>query len=297
MPEFYLSAFADEASIELDGQIAALKRNGITHIELRNVSGALTDKSDAELHDIARALSDAGITVSSYGSPIGKSDITADFEIELARFRRALNVCRIMSCSRMRIFSFFIPKENREECCRRYRDEVIRRLSVMLDEADAAGVTLCHENEYKIYGQDPREVRDLLTALPRLRGIYDAANFIMDGCDVDEGWEATLPSLEYLHVKDALRTDEGKAIVPAGEGLGKYREHLSDRRLGERRLCMTIEPHLYVSDTYKKIDPRRLLGTRVFATSDEAFDFAVESLRTILCELGYTEGKDKIWKK
>ena len=57
MAEFYLSAFADEASIELDGQIAALKRNGITHIELRNVSGALTDKSDDELCEIVAKTS------------------------------------------------------------------------------------------------------------------------------------------------------------------------------------------------------------------------------------------------
>ena len=294
MAEFYLSAFADEASIELDGQIAALKRNGITHIELRNVSGALTDKSDDELCEIARKLQSAGITVSSYGSPIRKADIEADFEIELGRFRRALDVCRIMNCSRMRIFSFFIPKEKEPA---EYRDEVIRRLGIMLDEASAAGVTLCHENEHKIYGQNPREVQDLLTTLPALRGIYDAANFTMDSCDVDEGWETTLPSLEYLHVKDAISTDAGKAIVPAGEGLGNYKAHLSDERLGERRFCLTLEPHLYVSDTYKKIDERKLLGTRIFETSDAAFDFAVESLRAILRDLGYTEGKDKIWKK
>ena len=293
MASFYLSAFADEASMELDGQIRALKRNGISHIEIRNVSGSLLEKSDGELEAMAATLRDAGITVSSYGSPIGKSDIDADFSIELGRFRRALDVCRIFGCRRMRIFSFFVARERLAEA----RGEVISRLERFLDEAEAAGVTLCHENENKIYGQDPREVGDLLTALPGLRGIYDAANFIMDGCDPDEGWAATLPSLEYLHIKDAISTAEGKAVVAAGEGAGKYREHLSDAALGERALCLTLEPHLYVSDTYKKIDPRKLLGTRVFDTSDSAFDFAVASLRSILAELGYTEGEDKIWKK
>lgn len=293
MASFYLSAFADEASMELDGQISALKRNGISHIELRNVSGSLLEKSDGELEAMAAALRAADITVSSYGSPIGKSDIDADFSAELGRFRRALNVCRIFGCRRMRIFSFFVSRDSLAD----RRDEVMRRLTVLLDEADAAGVTLCHENENKIYGQEPREVSELLASLPRLRGIFDAANFIMDGCDVEEGWRATLPSLEYLHIKDAVSTDAGRAIVAVGEGLGRYAEHLSGADLPDRLFCLTLEPHLYVSETYKKIDPRKLLGIRSFDTPDAAFDYAVETLKELLSTLGYAEGKDKIWKK
>ena len=39
MASFRISAFADEASDKLEGQILALKRNGIGYIEPRNASG------------------------------------------------------------------------------------------------------------------------------------------------------------------------------------------------------------------------------------------------------------------
>ena len=37
-----ISAFADEASPTLDGQIAALKRNGLSLIEFRGLEGEIT---------------------------------------------------------------------------------------------------------------------------------------------------------------------------------------------------------------------------------------------------------------
>ena len=48
MAEFFFSAFADEAADSLDGQIAALKRNGIGYIEPRFVDkrGILTLTED-----------------------------------------------------------------------------------------------------------------------------------------------------------------------------------------------------------------------------------------------------------
>ena len=169
MATFILSAFADEAADNIEGQIAALRRNGIRYIEPRNVGGGLIEKSNEELTQIAAKLSSAGIRVSSLGSPIGKYKIDEPFEIHLAQFRRALRVCEIFGTRRMRMFSFFVPQERLAEC----RGEVLRRLRVMLDEAKAAGITLCHENESKIYGQNPAEVRDLLSSLPDLRGIFD----------------------------------------------------------------------------------------------------------------------------
>ena len=214
MAAFLLSAFADEAANDLAGQIAALKRNGIRFIEPRYIDGAILEKTDAELSEISSELSAAGIGVSSLGSPIGKYDIDKPFEPHLELFRRALRVCGILGTSRMRMFSFFVPQGRREE----YREEVFRRLRIFLDLAKEAGVALCHENENLLYGQDPDGVRDLLTSLPGLRAAYDPANFVMNDQDPIEGLEATLPSLEYIHAKDAIAAE--KSIVPCGRGDG-----------------------------------------------------------------------------
>ena len=51
MAAFILSAFADEAAKTVRGQIAALTRNGIPHIEPRALKGRYTYQSNDEAFD------------------------------------------------------------------------------------------------------------------------------------------------------------------------------------------------------------------------------------------------------
>ena len=292
MAQFIISAFADETADDLGHQIQALKRNGLGYIEPRNVDGNVIKKTDEELEAIARQLREAGITVSSLGSPIGKYSIDEDFESYLETYRRALRACEILGTKNMRVFSFFVTQDRLAEC----RDGVMRRMQVLLDMAKEAGITLCHENESKIYGQNPNEVKDLLTTLPELRGVFDAANFVMNDQDPIAGIEATIPSLEYLHVKDA-RFDE-KCIVPCGMGDGQYEEVL--RRvdaLTDETLYLTVEPHLHIFQAYQRIDSKKLKTGIEFDNSDDAFDCAVSHLKETLTKLGFHEEENYVWKK
>ena len=292
MAEFLISAFADETSNDPDRQIAALKRNGLRMIEPRNIGGGILSKTDAEIDAFGQKLADAGIGISALGSPIGKYDIGKPFDAHLTDFRRALAICRRLCTDRMRMFSFFVPQERLKEC----RAEVLRRLSVMLEEADRAGVTLCHENETGIYGQNPAEVADLLNALPGLYGVFDAANYVMNDQDPLAGIDATLIRPAYLHMKDAIRAE--KAMVPVGMGDGHYAEVL--RRVDAAMpglVCLTVEPHLHIFDIYRKIDSHRLKTGVTFENSDDAFDCAIGSVKTMLTKLGYTEGEDSVWRR
>ena len=293
MAQFILSAFADETSDQLAHQIEALKRNGLAYIEPRNVEGSIQKKSEAEVAEISRTLQEAGIGISAYGSPIGKFSIEEDFDEQLAQLRHAIRICKLLGTRRMRMFSFFVEQDKLTE----HRDEVIRRLRVFLDEAKKEGITLCHENEAKIYGQNPAEVKDLLTELPDLRGVFDAANYVREGQDPLAGIEATLPSLEYLHVKDAKAED--RSLMPAGLGDGCYEEVL--RRVDaatDRTVFLTVEPHLHIFHAFKRIDSHSSLKTRLhFDNSDDAFDCAVSHLKRMLTSLGFHEEEDHIWKK
>ena len=292
MAEFLISAFADETSTDPDHQIAALKRNGLRMIEPRNIGGGIVDRTDAELDAFADKLDRAGIGISALGSPIGKYDIDKPFDAHLTVFRRALEICRRLGTDRMRMFSFFVPQERLKEC----RAEVLRRLSVMLEEADRAGVTLCHENESKIYGQNPEEVADLLHALPGLYGVFDAANYVMNDADPLAGIEATLIRPAYLHMKVAIGAE--KAIVPVGMGDGHYEEVLRrvDRAM-DGLVYLTVEPHLHIFEIYQRIDSHKLKTGIAFGNSDDAFDCAVSAVKKLLTGLGYKEGADLIWRK
>ncbi len=283
MARFLISAFADEASSSLEGQIDALKRNGLHCIEPRNVgAGGIIKMSDEEVLAVKAKLDAAGISVPSFGSPIGKYKITDPFEDHLVTFRRALEICKLLGAKRMRMFSFFVPQDQLDE----YRDEVMRRLSVMLEEAKAAGVILCHENEGDIYGQAPERVADLLNTLPDLRAAFDPANFVYYQEDPVKGLEASISSMEYAHMKDCLY--ENSTIVPVGTGEGHVKEALQriDAEF-DGEVVLTLEPHLYQSDAHKQFDGKELHNKLVFDNPDEAFDYAANALKALLAEIGH----------
>lgn len=293
MAKFILSAFADEAGDSLAEQIAALKENGIRYIEPRNIDkkGILT-LTDGELAEVRCALDENGISVYSLGSPIGKYKIELPFADHRKDFERALEVCRVLNAKNMRMFSFFVdPAE-----IKKYRDEVIRRLSVMLEMAEESGVRLCHENESNIYGQMPEQVEDLIDTLPSLYAIFDGANYRMHDADCTAGIEATLKRLGYLHIKDAIY--ETHTIVAAGEGEANIPEVLARvDSATDALITLTIEPHLALFTAYKSIDTHELAGKDRFSTQREAFDYAVTAIKGVLLNLGFKEGENGIWEK
>lgn len=293
MAKFVLSAFADEAGSTLDEQIATLKCNGIDYIEPRNFDGkGVLALSDEELIIIKRKLDENGIKVNSLGSPIGKYPIDEDFAPRLKDFRRALHICELFETKLMRMFSFFVEQDKLSES----RDEVMRRLSVMAKEAAEHGITLCHENESRIYGQMPKEVSDILSTIPSIGGTFDPANYRMNDADVIEGINATFINLKHLHIKDALY--DSQMIVPAGEGEGKIGEILdlvNDKT--DAVVYLTIEPHLHVFDAYKDIDEHELKGKYKFKNKREAFDFAADALKSLMKEHGYERNGKNEWIK
>ena len=293
MAEFVLSAFADEAGNSLDEQIAALRGNGIRYIEPRNIDGkGILDHTEESLASIKERLDAAKIKVGSLGSPIGKYDITADFESYLVTFEKALRACEILGTKKMRMFSFFVEQDKLAE----HRDEVIRRLQIMVDLATKRGITLCHENESRIYGQMPAEVNDLMDNVKGLKAIFDPANYRMNDGDVMAGIEATLKNFAYLHIKDAVY--QTQTILPAGEGEGRIADviNIVNGKV-EGEVMLTLEPHLAIFSAYASIDEHELKGKYVFKTNREAFDFATNTLKNLLRENGYREDENGKWKK
>ncbi len=293
MANFVFSAFADEAGSSLDEQIKALVENGIHYIEPRNIGGkSIIDFTDEELIEIRDRLAENGIKVGSVGSPIGKYPITDDFESYLPKVKRTIEIAKILGTKYVRMFSFFVKQDE----LAKYRDEVIRRLREMVKLAEAEGIVFCHENESAIYGQMPAEVKDIMTSVPGIGGIFDAANYRMNGADTMEGIEATLVNFKYMHIKDAIYGS--KVIVPAGEGEGRIGEIIdivNDKVDGE--VYLTLEPHLFAFLAYKQIDKHELRGMHSFQNGREAFDFAVKALEGLLTKHGYGKDENGVWKK
>lgn len=293
MARFVLSAFADEAGSSIEEQIAALKENGIDYIEPRNIGGkGILTLTDEEVLEIKAKLDEAGIKVGSLGSPIGKYNISDPFEPHFEDTKRAVEICKLLDTENIRMFSFFTEGKPLSEV----KDEVIARLKKMVAYGKENGIRFCHENESRIYGQMPSEVRELLTAIPDMYGIFDAANYRMHDADVIDGIGATLIRPAYLHIKDAIYKEQ--TIVPAGEGEGRLSEviNAADEAI-DGVVFLTLEPHLKVFDAYKDIDKHELKNKYVFATNREAFDFAANALKKLLKDNGYERNGNNEWTR
>jgi sugar phosphate isomerase/epimerase len=235
-----MSGFADEIDADFEVQCRVLTELGVEYLELRSAWGVnVLDLSDAQLKEVGAILADHGIRVSSIGSPIGKVPITDPFGAHLERFARALEVAETFAAPYIRLFSFFTPEPDK------YRDEVLRRMSSLVDRLDGRDVVLLHENEKDIYGDVPRRCLDLVESVgsPSLRLAWDPANFVQCGVrPFTDGYEILRPYVEYVQVKDAhLATGQ---VVPAGAGDGEIVETVRALRADGFDGFFSMEPHL-----------------------------------------------------
>lgn len=274
---FQLCAFADESSPEFQGQIDALKRNGMSLLEIRGVDGEnIKDVTPDKARELRKMLDAEGLRVWSMGSPIGKLHLEDDFEPHMDDFRRILETADILGANRIRMFSFY-PLVERDDA--RTHELIWTYLNRFCEETPEH-IILCHENEKKIYGETPEKCVEIHKAFPRIRAVFDPANYVQCGVDTLKAWEMLEEYVDYMHIKDSL---ENGVIVPAGQGLGHIPEILPRyAAIGGR--VLTLEPHLKVFKGLDKLEDGGSIkqGTVFYETSEIAFDTAVNTLKSII---------------
>jgi sugar phosphate isomerase/epimerase len=225
-----------------------MKRNALKGLEIRNVDGTnITDISLEKAREVRKQLDDNGLVTWSIGSPIGKQKIAKDFAPELERFKHTLELAHELGAGNIRLFSFFMPKEEDPAI---YRNEVIDRMGQFIEAARGSGVFLCHENEKGIYGDIADRCLDLHQQLPELKGIFDPANFVQCHDDTIRGWSLLKNYIHYLHIKDALVSGD---VVPAGHGAGNV-AYIVKEFMAQGGEAMTVEPHLRIFDGLKALE-------------------------------------------
>ncbi len=273
MDKMTLSGFADEISPDLNVQLETLAAEGIRYLELRGVWGkGVLALSDEELAQMKKELDRRGIGVSAIGSPIGKIGIEDDFQQHLVAFRRAMEVAKRMETRYIRLFSFYLPREDDPH---KHRGEVMRRMQGLVDAAAGTSLILLHENEKDIYGMTGNRCLDILQTVnnPYLRATFDPANFVQAGeKPYDQCFPKLRPYIQYMHIKDALFKDGSN--VPAGEGDGQFKPILADLATSGWIGFLSLEPHLKVA------------GRSMGFTGPELFRIATQALKKILDGLG-----------
>lgn len=278
MKDIKIYAFADEADSNIDGQIAAMKRNSLDGLEIRGVDGTnVSDISIEKAKEVKSKLDNAGLITWSIGSPIGKIDINGDFAEHKEKFKYTLEIAKILNSDNMRIFSFYIPA-NADYM--NYKNQVIEYLSELCEIAKPYNVNLCHENEKGIYGDTPERCIELFKSISQLKGIFDPANFIQCGADTLKAWEMLKEYIFYMHIKDSKQNG---LVVPAGYGDCNINEIVCDFiALGGKNF--TIEPHLAIFDGLaglEKENDTSVIDDFKYENNNIAFDTACDVFKKI----------------
>ena len=279
-----LSGFADEIDDNFENQLKGLKENGIDYIEVRGVNGKSVNALDKkEMDEAVKLLGAYNVKVSAIGSPVGKIKITDDFDEHLKVFDNVMAAALAMGTKYIRVFSFFISDGEYAK----HRDEVMRRLDMLLRRAIQNNLILCHENEREIYGESPELCLDIMRHFKgAIRFVFDPANFIVGGFETyPAAYNLLSDYIEYMHIKDADET----GIFPAGFGKGRIKEILSDLIIRKNfDGFLSVEPHLSVFSGIDALEAEGKKNTLVknkYRSKSEAFAAAADALKNILKEI------------
>lgn len=277
MSNFIISGFSDEIDENIDKQFETLQKLGIKYFEPRGINGKnIADLTDDEVFKLLTAMKKYGIRASSIGSPIGKIGIRDDFEPHFEKFKRVVEIAKMLGTEYIRMFSFYIPEGQNPDL---FRGEVTFRLVKMITYAKSQDVVLLHENEKGIYGDTAERCFNLFDALysSNFKAVFDPANFVQCGEDTKKAYETLKPYIAYMHIKDAK---EDGTVVPAGMGDGNIEYILKDLS-SDYVGFLSLEPHLGNFKGLENLETDDTMTKLEKSTADK-FELAYNSLKSII---------------
>ena len=198
-------------------------------------------------------LQEAHVKVSSLGSPIGKIDIDDDaaYEKQLQQLDTLCQICNLLDCKYIRMFSFWMLNKNPDE----WKEEVLKKLRGFADIAAKYNVVLIHENEKDIYGDIGERCKVILDELasPNFKAAFDFANFVQCGENTAECWELLKEHVAYIHIKDAVAGKNENVVCGTGDGQIAKILAKAIREDGYEGF-LTLEPHLVLFATLQSLE-------------------------------------------
>ncbi len=265
-----LSAFADEMSTDINGQVLFLKKNSIQHIELRFVGDKnIVYQEKKEQERISNLLKQNEITCSAIGSPVGKVYVNSEWKNHFDLFKKTVDLASFFDCQFIRIFSFYRDEDLGDS---QYQDLVLKHLNTMTEYVDGTNIILIHENEKDIFGDTPERCHLLAKEInsPHFKLAYDPANFVWGQQIINpikNCWPLMKDDVAHIHIKD-WKLGAKTGSIP-GEGDGQIPELLQELQNMDYDGFITLEPHLEIGGQFGGY------------TSGELFEDSINSIRKI----------------
>jgi sugar phosphate isomerase/epimerase len=258
----YLTGFADEASDSLSDQIEITKSLGWENIESRNIDGVnIHDLPVGKFNQVCDELEEKGVRINCFGSTVANwgVQITDPFEGTMEKVNRAIprmqklgtKLIRMMSYARLKNPDGIMMDDQMEE-------ERFRRLRIITDLFNSAGITPVHENCMNYGGMGWSYTLKMLENVPGLKLVFDTGNPV---ANVDYSAELPYPRqsswefyqkvkdhIAYIHIKDGVynKAKDDLDYCYPGEGDGDVRRIVKDLLESGYDGGISMEPHMAV---------------------------------------------------
>jgi sugar phosphate isomerase/epimerase len=274
----YFTGFADEAAKGIDGQIAATKALGWDCIESRAIDGTnIHDITDEEFDVVYGKLQDAGVKINCFGSCVANwaKQVDESFDSSLEETKRAIPRMQRLGTKLIRVMSFawFKDRDVKDQMA----EERFRRLRILVDMFQEAGIQPVHENCMNFGGLGWPWTLEMVENVPGLKLVFDTGNPV--GAD-DRMKDAPYPKqsswefydhvkehIAYVHIKDGHfdATKDDLVCTWPGEGKGDVRRIVGDLLANGYDGGFSMEPHMAVifHDASVVADPKVMFDNYV----------------------------------
>lgn len=241
-----LSFITDEATQDFEQAIMLAKANGLDGLELRSVEDkGIENVPASQWKKWKKRLDEEGLAVSNIAGSFLKCEFSMEnMEKELDKLRRLCDAADAFSCGTIRGFGFFAPKEGVIE-----PRQMVPSFEMAAEILKEREKRLLLEADPSVNTSNHRSLAELLGLLdPALFGaIYDPGNDLFDPLGEEpypEGYEAILPYLAHIHIKDAVVVPGHEPVcVAPGKGLVGYAALFARLREDGYDGWLSLEPH------------------------------------------------------
>lgn len=293
MSLFRLGIITDEVSQNPAVAIRIAQQYGLEALEFRSVDNQPFHKlSDNRIAEIAAMVHEAGLVICGLSTPVFKCRLDAAQEIEehLGILKRSLDIAKQLKVKRIRGFSFWADGEF--DLKLPLIVEQLRRIEPLLQKAE---VVYALEFDPSLYACNARKVRRVLDAVnsPWIRGLYDPGNDLWDpDCEVPypDGYNELHGTIDHIHLKDAVKTEDGVHGVAIGQGEVDYKGLLERLIEDQYSGFLVVETHYRLHSPLTEEQLKRPAGSDFSAGGEEASRECLDSLFVLLQELELLNG-------
>jgi len=289
---FRLGVISDEISQDFERVMQVLQEYEVPTVEPRSVwDKPPQDLTDDDISRMKSLMSGYGIECCSIATPFLKCDLgdAEQYTQHLGILRRCLRLANELGAPLIRTFAFW-----RTGPAAAVWQQLLDAYEEPVRLAEAAGVTLCMENEASTHLATARETAEFCAAInhPRVRAIWDPANevFAEEGVlPFPDAFEQLKPWMVHMHIKDAVKVPGGEAkCVPVGDGgnidyPGQFKALLE---MGYAGVC-SLETHWRPTEELDEDLLNRPGGAVFSATGEPATRICLDKIYAILRTLGW----------